>query len=133
MLALSVTSPEIPFVEIDAVLFKELAILLLERSSLVMLLLLLNVFADGRNRGLAHGERAVSFLPRELNPFGFTDPFGRDALRLFDEIGDCMHRFDADEEVDVIGDASDFLRKRVEPFQTTTHVRMKIRSPRRID
>src|SRR4051812_33847856 len=59
------TSPEISFVEIDAVLFEKLPVLLLKRALLMMFLLLLDVFADGENGGLADGERSVAFLPRE--------------------------------------------------------------------
>jgi len=40
-------SPQIPLIEINAVLFQELSILLLECLSLMMSLLLLNVFAHG--------------------------------------------------------------------------------------
>ena len=44
-----------------------------------------------------------------------------------------MYRFDPDEEMDMVRDASDFLRKRIEPLQTPAEIRVKIGLPCRID
>src|SRR5581483_1521834 len=81
--------PHVGFVEFDAVFFQEHAKLLLECSLLVVLLLIVNVSAKGRQIRRADGEAAVAALPRkscEVGRLGF-EPFGGRGFEDFHQVG----------------------------------------------
>src|SRR5438093_13699035 len=83
----SLLIPNIPLVEIDPMLAQQLAILLLEGASAMVLLLCLDVIQYGIELAQAHRKRAIPTLPEKaaIASVKRFDPFRGCFLHLLDE------------------------------------------------
>lgn len=95
--------------KLDHVLLQKPDVFVAECQDAVMLVLLLNVCADSRNLGAAHGECAISVLPIERAfADGVVNPLGRFVFHVAHDFADLMGRFQADKHVNVVGYTADF-------------------------
>jgi len=95
--------------KLDHVLCQKAQIFLSKRASAMMRFLILNVTPDGGNVRNTYGENAISILPAKTGVAnGVMHPFGGFAFHITHDLGDQMRGFEADQHVDMIGDASDF-------------------------
>jgi len=103
--------PHVGFVVIHAVFLEELAEFVLKGMDAVMLLLIVNVGAEGIQIVWADGEAGVAALPGEILSAGGLGlhPFGGRGFQSFDEVGDGEGAGESDGEVDVIGHAADTI------------------------
>jgi hypothetical protein len=101
--------PEIPIIECDAVCFQKSKVLFLERLRSMVLLLISDVFDHCIAAGPADRERSVPFLPVEAALTDYiVNPCRRAPLEISQHIGDAVGRFQSCEEMNVVGNASDF-------------------------
>src|SRR5258708_111127 len=101
--------PHIPFVALEPVLPEKLANLILIADTAVVGLLAADVPHHAIDGGAAHAEGSESLLPvkvRASQP-GFMHPLRRVRLDRSNEIGEGHGRAHVDEQVNVIGHASD--------------------------
>ena len=96
----------------------------------MMFLLFCYVIAHRRRLRRTDGERAVSLLPLE-RPFAdfAMHPSGRDRFDLAHDIGKAMRGFQSDEQMHVIGHATDGLGNSVHVLNDATEERMQPFAP----
>jgi hypothetical protein len=105
----SFSIPNIPLVELNAVLAQQITISLLKSSSAVTLLLRVNVLEHRLKLTWTHRKRAISALPREA-AIPRTDsfhPFRRRFLYLLDQLRLRNGSRQCRDDVDMISNAAD--------------------------
>ena len=108
-------SPEESFVVGGAAAVEEFEVFFLEGAVPVVFVLSGDVFFEGVAARRANGEGSVAFLPCEGGVTDVVmDPTGGDGLDIAYGVCEARGGAQADEEVDVIGDAADGLRDAVE-------------------
>ena len=101
--------PKIFLIEFNFMVLQQPAELILERLSFVMLLLIGDVRLDRVASRMAHGERAIAGLPRELVRARkcVVHPMRRAGFQSANEVGERRLLAKRDQQVDVILDAAD--------------------------
>ena len=120
--------------KLDHVLLQKPDVFVAECQDAVMLVLLLNVCADSRNLGAAHGECAISVLPIERAfADGVVNPLGRFVFHVAHDFADLMGRFQDDKHVNVVGDTADFRGHAAECIDAAAEESVEAASPFRDD
>src|SRR6266446_4695610 len=122
--------PHISFVVFDAVFFEEHPELFLKRPPPVMLLLPVNVFAQGIQIRWPDGKTPIAALPCERTQRGrlCLEPFRRRRFQLLDQVGDRERARKANREMHVVS-AADAIRLASRIARDGREVRVK-RAPR---
>jgi len=90
-------------------------------------------FHDFQQRG-AHGESAVTILPREFPVAdGFVHPGGGGAFRVAQDIGQAVRRSQSDQQMHVVCHTTDGFWNRAECARRATEKGMKPLTPIRRD
>ncbi len=101
-------SPQIPLIIFHSAAFQKLHILLLKRALPVMLFLLGNVFPHHVPLRGTHGESSVSLLLGKPRITGFLmHPARGNGFHIAHDIREARRRPEADEEMDVVSNATD--------------------------
>ena len=119
----------------DSVAIKQIKELFLKTPSLVMLVLIANIFNDSLLQRIADAERRVSFLPREPSPIreSLSDPSRRIGLECVYQIGDGNRRRHGGVQMDVIRPAVSLYEPGMLEANNGTHVCIKTMAPLRIN
>jgi len=101
--------PDVPLVEINAMLAQQLAVFLLKRASAMVLLLRVDVSQHGVELTRAHRKRAIAALPEKAVIPGVKrfDPFRGCFIYLFDELSLGNRSRQRRENVNVISNTTD--------------------------
>src|SRR5216684_2720537 len=95
-----------------------------------MLLLPADVLLEARDMGNAHSEPAVSLLPCETLFVNFLmNPFGRLLLDVAQDIRQTVRGLEADQQMNVIVNATDCLWNTSQRPDTSAEVGVKTRPP----
>ena len=105
-----------------------------ERLHAVMLRSVRDVFLNLWSGRRTHRESSVAFLPRKLTQLDlFMHPNGRSLLQLPHEIGKAMGRLQPNQQVHMIGHATDTLSETTQSTLGAAEVFVKAISPRNVD
>ena len=73
----------------------------------------------------AYGERTITFLPSKAGePYVVMHPFGRNSLELPHYVRQAMRRTETDEQMYMVGNATNDLRHTAQGADDTAHERM---------
>src|SRR5262249_50472545 len=108
--------------------------LLTRRLQAVMFFLPSDVSANRLTCGRANGERGVPLLPCEIRlADDVVNPNRSGLFQLAHEIRQAMRSLQANQEMNVVADAADALRKSIEAGHNTAKVFVKSSAPHNID
>jgi hypothetical protein len=121
--------PQILQIGLDPMLFQEQQEFILKRHFAMMAFLILDIFDDNIQCGFADGKRGIAALPLEEAITFLMPPMRRVRFDIANDVGDGMLGRISQNEMDMIGHASNRMNEASSFLQNANDVRVKISLP----